>query len=408
MTTHCFRLCANAPAEAAPTHMSLTIPQQIQQLIEHKKHILLTFRADGGGDAIASACALFLFLQKMNARADMVVDHFTLPRQYQFLKGADSIRPEFASLQKFIMTVDVAKAGVQELSYDVKEQTLRIFITPKTGFLTRDHVRTAQSDFKYDLIITVGTRDLESLGALYDNNTDLFYKTPIVNIDHHPANEHFGQINCIDLTATSTAEVVYDLFKKLGEQYIDADIATALLTGMIAHTHSFKTENVKPFTLATAGKLVSLGADRDYIIKNLYRTRTISTLKLWGHALSHMQEDKTTGLVWTAITREDFTRSGAAEQDLNDIIDELISTAPEAKSIVLFHEHTDPARQNSIHVIMRATEKHVNAMELLRPFNPKGNADDATCVVEGRNLKQAEDEVVGYMRTVLRPNGLTV
>ena len=51
---------------------------------------------------------------------------------------------------------------------------------------SKNELRTAQSGLKYDLIITVNAQDLESLGNVFFNNTDLFYKVPIINFDSHP------------------------------------------------------------------------------------------------------------------------------------------------------------------------------------------------------------------------------
>lgn len=380
--------------------MSLTVHQQIHQAIEGKKHILITFKKDGRGDAIGSSIALLLYLEKMGKRAEIVVDEFDLPNQFNFLKKAKEIKPQFSHLQQFIVTIDVGAAGVQELSYDIKDEKLRVFITPKGGMLNRDAVRTAQTDFKYDLIITLDTQDLASLGNLYTNNTDLFFKTPVINIDHDSSNEHFGQINLVEITATSTAEVVYDLLKKLGEEYIDTDVSTALLTGMIASTRSFRGDNVKPTTLAAAGKLVAAGANRDFIVQNLYRTRSLSTLKLWGQALAHLESEKSIGLVWTAITREDFVRAGASENELQDIIDELISNSPEAKIILVLHEHTTPEQQHQIHCILNGNHTH-DALSLLQPFKAHGNKKQASCIIEGKTLKETEEMIISHIKTIL-------
>ena len=381
--------------------MALNQTQQIAKLLDDKKHILITFRKSGNGDAIASAVALLLFLEKKGKRADIICHDFVLPKQYRFLKHADAIKNAVLDLQKFIITLDVKETGVKELSYDMKDEKLRIFVTPKSGMLSRDSVRTAQSDFTYDLIITVNTQDLASLGALYDSNTELFYKTPIVNIDHENANEHFGHVNATDITATSTAEVLYGLLKQLGEEYIYEHVATALLTGMIAATHSFKAPNVKPTTLAIAGKLMQMGGNRDYIVENLYRTRTVAALKLWGKALAHLEHDKRIGLVSTIITRDDFVRSGADEHDLKDIVVELISNSPEAKIILLLHEHPKAGDSPVVHGML-SVEKQFDAQKLVQPFKPTGNKGQASFVISGKTLKQAEEEVVGEIKKQLQ------
>ena len=377
--------------------MSLNEAEQIRQLLEQKKHILITFRKDYSGDSIASALALFLFLTGMNKRAEIICENFELPKKFTFLRRSDRIKKAFSHLQKFVINIDTAKTGVEELSYDLKGEKLRIFITPKEGFLTRDNIQTAQSDFKYDLIFTLDTPNLESLGSLYDNNTELFYQTPLVNIDYRPTNEHYGQINVVDLTATSTAEVLFDVLTKIGEKFITNHTATALLTGMIANTQSFKSGNVKPHTMALASKLMDIGADRERIIENLYQTRTIPALKLWGQALTHLEIDNSIGLVSTIITRDDFLRSGASEQDLYDIVNELIANSPEAKIILLLHEHTDNKQHDTIHGIIH-TEKGFNTRQLLPAYKLQGDHNHASFIVENKKLKEAEEEIMAQIK----------
>lgn len=378
--------------------MSLNYTEQIKKLLEGKKQALITFRADGQGDAIGSSVALALFLEKMGKQADVVAHNFKLPHAFSFLKKANSIKNSFPHLQKFVITVDVEKTGVQELSYDIKDEKLRLFITPKAGFLTRDSIRTAQSDFRYDIIFVLDTADLQALGPLYDSNTELFYSKPVINIDHNPSNEHFGQVNLIDTTAASVGEILSNLMHDWQPELIDGGIATGLLTAVIANTRSFKANNIKPHTLFIASKLMQLGADRENIVQNLYRTRSISTLKLWGQALAHLQYDQSVGLVWTTITHSEFAHSGANAGELYEIVDELISNSPEAKLILLFHEQKTTTEPSSVHVILD-TSREYNAAELLKPYQPI-NADkkQATAIVMGKSLKEVEEEVITQIK----------
>jgi len=363
--------------------------EQIKQLIENKKNILIVFGEPTNGDAIGSAVALALFLEKMGKRIDIVSDDFNLPNNFKFLNKAKEIKSGFDFLQKFVISVDINKTGLQELSYDVKDNKLRIFITPKQSFLNRENIRTAQSDFKYDLIFVVDTPDLESLGNIYDNNTELFYQKPIINIDHKSSNENFGQINLIDITHTSTAESIYHLIKEIGPEQINQEIATSLLTGIISKTRSFKSQNIKPQTLNTASELINLGAERERIVQNLYRTKTIATLKLWGSVLSHLQNDNNLNLAWSVITRDDFIRSNSTPEDLSNIIEELLSNSPQIKLLVLLYE-----KNEQIHVILD-TNKEYNALELLRPFGQvNGDKQQARTILENTNLKQAEEKII--------------
>lgn len=379
--------------------MALNETEQIKKLLEDKKDILITFHPHSQGDAIASAAALALYLEKLGKRVEIVSAGFVAPQNLKFLKKIETIKSSFPHLQKFVITVDVEKTGLNELSYDLKDNRLRLFITPRAGFLNRDNLRTAQSDFKYDLIFVLDTQDLSGLGALYDNNTELFFSQPIINLDHHSANEHFGQVNLIDTTATATGELLYKLLTDLGPEHISEEVATALLTSIIANTKSFKTHNIKPRTLYLASRLMGLGADREHIVQNLYRTLKLSTLKLWGKALSNLEQERSLGLVWTSITRDDFVRSGAHAHELYNIVEEIIRNSPEAKLILLFHEQsTDEEGLPRIHVILDA-DKNYNAAELLKPFGlSTGDKKQATAIVAGKTLKETQEEIVNHIK----------
>lgn len=370
----------------------LNTAQQLHKLLEASRHILVVFGAEKNDDAIAGALAFKNFFNKQRKQVDIVSFNFQAPKHLSFLTGLEQIKPGLTHLQKFIIKVDVSKTKLETISYDIKDNWLAINLTPKQGSFTKNELRTAQSTYKYDLIITLSTPDLESLGDIFFNNTDLFYRTPIINIDHRTGNEHFGQLNLMDITATSTSEIIFKNLEEPGAAYINEEMATALLTGMISQTRSFKTPNVTPNTLHLASRLMNLGADREKIVHHLYYTKSISTLKLWGQALSNLKNDHEAGLVWTAVTREDFIRSGASETDLKDLIHELISNSPEAKMILIVYENL-MANTQKINCLL-ATEKYFDAIELAKPFNPTGNKKTAVFSFSDKKLKEAEEIAV--------------
>lgn len=377
--------------------MALNDFDQIKKTIEESKYILILFNGKNNGESAASALALKTVLEKMKKQADIVGAGYTVPASLGFLPNAKSINSDIIQVQKFIIKVDVSHSPIDTISYDVRDNQLSIYLTPKSGIISKNELRTAQSTFKYDLIITLGTSDLDSLGSVFINNTDLFYKTTIINIDYHPNNERYGQMDLIDLTCSSTAEVVYKTIKKTYPDLIDSEIATALLTGMSIATKSFRSFNTTPFTLQLASELITYGADREKVVHNLYRMRSMSTLKLWGQALTHLQNDPQFGLVWTTLTRDDFIRSGARQEDLSGIIDELISNSPEAKIIVLLYE-TD---FNNI-VAQVATEKNFDAIELLQPLVAEGTKKLARLNLKDKNLQEAENEILKVLKSKLK------
>lgn len=363
--------------------------QQIKQEIENCKHVLIVFNNHENTDATASALALFSFLEKNHKSVDIACPNFLPSKNIGFLTGLKNIKSELEHLQKLIIKVDISHAKIESLSYDIKDNWLSIYLTPKNGLLTKDELRTAQSAYKYDLIISLGTSELESLGPTFLNNTDLFYRTNIINIDYHANNERYGQINFIDLNATSVSEMVYRLSKQLWETQIEENNATALLTGMIAATHSFKTTNVTPLTLQAASELINHGANREKIIQNLYRTRSLSTLKLWGTALSKLKIESNKHFAWTTITKEEFIICNSNEGDLRDIISELIGNSPEIDMILLLYEKENNNGQKSICGILHS-KKGQDTRLILKPHNPSGTNEQSKIVMENVTLQDAE------------------
>ncbi len=381
--------------------MALNEIEQLNHLLENSRHILLVINANQTADAICGAMAWKKFLEKKHKQVDVVADNFVVPKNLRFLKDLDEIQPHISHIQKFILKVDVSNVKIDTLSYDIKDNWLSIYLTPKQGIITKNELRTAQSGLKYDLIIALNAQDLESLGCVFLSNSDLFYKVPVINIDNHPGNEHFGQINFVELNATSISEIIYKTMAQISEPDVDTEIATFLLTGMISQTQSFKTANVSPTTLGIASKLITLGADREKIIKNLYRTKSIASLRIWGTALTHMENDPALKLVWTTITREDFARAGATEDELRELTDELIQNSPEAKVVLLLHENTKG--ENIVHGFLCVDRKY-DAKVLLQGYLPEGNKKTASFVVEGKKIKEVELEVIERIKKVLNTN----
>jgi hypothetical protein len=228
---------------------------------------------------------------------------------------------------------------------------------------------------------------------MYEMNTDFFYHTPIINIDHTPANDHFGQVNLVNVTATSVSEIVFELIKDWGENILDEYIATNLLTGMISKTKSFQSGSVTPRSLAVASHLISQGARREDIVKNLYQSKQISTLKLWGRALSQLEADSEHKIVWSLLTPEDFTQAGASEKDLPDVIDELIINTPEARNVFILSQRPD----GTIEAVV-STAPYIDARRLFADLQPEGSEHFITFTVEGATLEHTKEQVLQKLK----------
>lgn len=378
--------------------MALNTNQQIFETLQKSSHPLITFRKNWSGDAVAASLALRAVLKKLGKpMVDVASDGFAAPKNFNFLPEVNAIKPNINNLQKLIISLDVAGNQIGDLHYEMNGDKLNIFVAPEEKNIDEKKISTAFSNYKYDLALILDTPDLESLGNIYHKNSDFFYRTPVVNIDHSPANEHFGQINLVEMKATSTAETLFNFLESLDPRLIDEEVATYLLAGMISKTRSFKSPNVTPRTLGIASQLIARGARREEIIKNFYQTKTIGTLKLWGRALMRLKNDPTTKIVWSLLTRDDFITSGAEETELPEVIDELIANSPDADIVVLFYEIPYTNSDETKICCLLKTLRGATADRLISRV-AEGTKDFKRFCLTGTKLTDAEKEIIEEIR----------
>ncbi len=320
-------------------------------------------------DAVASGVALHLALTQQGKQAKVVGANFTLPPTHAFLPKVDEIATDLLHLKKFVISLDTRNAPLSELSYDTTDGKLNILITPKSGGYAAGDVSTRTTEPTFDCAVTLDCQELDHLGPLFAHNAEFFYATPIINIDHSAANEHFGQVNVVDMVATSVAEIVTELVRGLDPALLTGELATALLTGMIAKTKSFQSSTVTPKVLSMASDLVTAGARREDIIRNLFQTKSLSVLKLWGRALARLRATEDGKLVWAVLNRADFERAGATPISLPGVLDELIVNTPDALVMAVLYE--DPI--GGVRALVQ-THRSVNGLKLFARQQPEGTA----------------------------------
>lgn len=377
--------------------MALKESQQIFETIKRSSRPLICIPSGGGADAYATALGLSKVLKKMDKKPTIVAADGAAPKNLHFIDGHAEIQPRLENLRQFVIELDATNTKVNELSYEMKDDKLFVYLSPKKGFWDQKDVRTSSSGYKFDLIICIGSPDYESCAHLYSENPDFFFRTPVINIDHTSENEHYGQINIVDMTASACGEVCHDLIEAIEPGLIDDEVATAFLTGMIAKTKSFKSRNVTPKTLQTASKLIAAGARREDIVRNLYKTRTIQTLRLWGRTLARLKVDADTKIVWSLLSQQDFLHAGAEEQDLPDVIDELIASSPSAKTVVLIYE----MRDRNICAIVRV-ERPLDAITLCRGYNAAGTREEVRLCIINKTIVQVEKELIESIKKQIK------
>lgn len=310
------------------------------RLIQQNQRILVVPHANVDPDGLSSALACFQMFQAIGKEVTVVCPD-TFPESLSFLPGSEKFTQQISGGEQFVITVNLEQGvEVEKLRYTVEDRKVNIIVVPKSGSIRPQSITFGEGERRFDLIVVVDTADLALLGSFYMQNIDLFSSVPILNIDHHISNTGFGQLQLLDPSASSATQVLYDWFTRVPEwkQNITPDIATLLLTGLITDTRSFQNPNTTPTSLEIAAELLELGARQQEIVQHIYKTKPLSTLRIWGRALNRIQMDPQSRIVWSTVSRDDLAEMGATSKETHGILDELISTIPDADIHVLFTE----------------------------------------------------------------------
>jgi phosphoesterase RecJ-like protein len=146
----------------------------------------------------------------------------------------------------------------------------------------------------------------------------------VINIDHHHDNTCFGDINLVEVGASCTAEIVYDLALLLGAK-ITPEIASALYVGLITDTGKFMYENTNAHTHRVAADLIEAGVSVDDTYRRLYEHVPLEKLRLVSRALDGISSHCDGRLAISYITTADYEATGAGEEMTEGLIDNLRS-----------------------------------------------------------------------------------
>lgn len=319
--------------------MPPSILQQASSIVMKAEKILVVLKNDVSGDALAASLALISALKNLgkDIEAEAIGE---IPEKFLFLKELAFLKSKFTSDGgTLVVTIAGAKDKLNEFWYDSIDGNVRVFISPKPGFSfnPQDAALSLEGE-NPDLVVAVGLSSLELAGKVYEKKTSTFFEKPVINIDLSPDNEEFGEVNLIDLTSSSLSEIIFDFLNNLKPGLINRDVATLILSGIIARTDSFQNNKTTPKALLVASKLMELGADQQDVVRNLYKNRSLGLLKLWGRALARLKTYPETGLISSWINNSDFTKSGATQPDIKLVLRELVTTLSDAPLILFLAE----------------------------------------------------------------------
>lgn len=314
---------------------------KIKERLKSAKSAVVTAHVDPDGDAVGSMLAMGMVLEQFGLKVQYYCADFP-PRIYRFLPGSEKIKREVPAGLIFDLAVVLDSSDISRIGQGV---------------------------------------DLRQIARL------------VVNIDHHPDNTMFGDINYVT-RASSVAEEVYDLAQYLGAK-IDRRIADCLYAAMITDTGNFRYENTGAKTFLIAAELLKAGVSTHEISTRIYDNRSLAAVRIAALAMTGMQITPDHKAAWTVVTGEMMDKTGAKGEDLTGLVD-LLRSIEGVEVAVLFREDKD----GTVKVNFRSKDR-LNVSEIARRFGGGGHVKASGATLEGKTaeiVKRVIAEVEKYLQ----------
>ncbi len=312
-------------------------------LLKQSSCVLMPTHQNVDADSLSSVLALKLALAQVGIRGEVLITDGEVPHSLEFLPGIE----------------DVLIYGIDELP-------------------------------AYDLLLLADHSDRTRGGDFYrDDPTRTNGDIPIINIDHHVTNDHFGTVNIVQGSAASTTEILTDVLAVWGT-VLTRDIAQCLLAGIYGDTLGLRTESTTARTMRTSADLVDNGGNPVPIVNALFRLKPKSSVCLWRSALRGVSW--TGDLIWTELTQKVFDDCGAQRSEAEGMVNFLVGTEGSRAAAILY------ASPNGWRVSMRSMTEDVDVAKISAQFGGGGHPRAAGLQIEGgEDAKQQFLEKVAEM-----------
>jgi phosphoesterase RecJ-like protein len=198
----------------------------------------------------------------------------------------------------------------------------------------------------------------------------------VINIDHHPYGELFGDINLVDQKASATGAIIYRIIKGAGHT-LDYDTALCIYTAIVTDTGSFRYSNADPEAFRISAELVELGINPWFIAEKLYESQPRKRLELLALALANLTVSERGDFASITVTLDMYEKTGAGA-DLTDGFVNYPRSIHGVEVAALFRE----VKRGLFKVSFRSKGK-VNVSALAAAFGGGGHHNAAGCTVSG-------------------------
>ena len=253
-------------------------------------------------------------------------------------------------------------------------------------------VQHTLSDVAHKVLICVDCADRARAGAV---QALLPAAKKVINIDHHPSNDLYGDLQLVNAQACATGELIASVLETM-EVPIDAQMAQCLLTAISTDTGHFQHGNTTPHALMLAAQLIRAGADIQKLAAEIYQRRKLSKTKLLGRALDSIEMLCEGRAAMMVLTQQDFAGCGAHESETEGLIDYAREIDTVCVAAMLRQTQT-----GSVKVSMRS-DGSVDVSAVATAHGGGGHKAAAGFSLAG-NLDAARQQMRGIIQEILSP-----
>ena len=262
----------------------------------------------------------------------------------------------------------------------------------KYRFLDRDgDFQEPKRGLKFDCVIATDCASFERLGK---TGPFIARRKPLINIDHHVSNTHYGDLNWVSPRDPSTGELVFRLLK-IARWPITPRIADLLFTAVSTDTGSFQYPNTRPGTFHVGAELVTRGANLARICDEVYQSFPLSRARLLKHLYTKFKLTHGDRIAYFWLKKADLDRTGASSNDTEGLIDHIRAIEPVVVACVF--EEIEPELTR---ISLRSKSKEVNVSEICGQFGGGGHPAAAGARIVG-HPHSVQRRVIAALRKAL-------
>lgn len=319
--------------------------------LKQEKRVLITCHVKPDGDAIGSLIAMHRAMSSIGADSVM------------YLADDSPVAPEFRWLP-----------GLGEASFG----------TPPADHASRT-------------LITVDCGSAERIG----NEELVVAASRIINIDHHGDNTRFGKLNLVVAGASSTAEILYFVLRKMGVE-ISREIGEALYTGILVDSGRFQYSSASATTFRVAADLIARGVDHTEIFHKVYETVPLAKSRLLCRLLTNMTIACEGRLAIGLLDQEDFESAGASNGFTEGLVDNLRAIEGVQVAALIYARpsgsvepgHQDEPEGTTLYrVSLRSSSEELDVQKIAGAKGGGGHKLAAGFTAEG----ESPEEIIAYL-----------